>query len=171
MFKKLQSNYFEKRLERALRKRDRSGMNNAIKTIGILYNGDKIKEVAFFKALISSLKISEENVTYLALVTFDKKQPSLLKHSFSKKDFSWFGNLKSSLTKEFVRKNFDMLISYYDTADEYLDLITAQSNASFKVGLAKADERLFDLMLAVRPNEKADFNAEILKYLKILRKL
>lgn len=171
MFKKLQHKNFEKRIERALKKRDRSGLNNAVKTIGIVYDGDDIHEIHYFNKLISLLNISEENISYLGFVTNDKKNASLPKHICTKKDFTWFGEIKSAEIKQFTNKKLDVIVGYYNKSDNYLDIIVAQSAARFKIGLANADERLFDLIVSVDPKESVKCNAEIVKYLRILGKL
>ena len=171
MFKKLQRKKIQKRIERALGKRDRSGVNNKVKTIGVVFNGDEIKDLSFFRPMISALNISEENVSFLGLVTFDKKQPSLPKHLCTKKDFSWSGELKGEFLKEFVANDFDVLVAYYNNESQYLDFIAAESKALFKVGCVEEDERLFDLILAEKTKNRVGFNAELIKYLKILGKL
>jgi hypothetical protein len=170
MFKKLQRKKFNNRLERALKQRDRSSVNSTVKTVGILFDGNLIKDLSYFKSLFSSLKISEKNGAFLGIVTFDKNEPSLSKHLCTKKDFSWAGDFKGDAVKDFVKKEVDLLILYHNN-DQYLENIAAQSNAYFKVGFAGGDERILDLILAVAPSETAVFNGEILKYLKILGKL
>ena len=171
MFKKLQRKKIQKRIERALGKRDRFGVNNKVKTIGVVFNGDEIKDLSFFNSMISSFKISEEKISFLGLVTFDKKQPSLPKHLYTKKNFSWSGELKGEALNKFVASDFDVLVAYYNNENLYLDLIVAESNARFKVGCVDSDERLFDLILAEKTKNRVGFNAELIKYLKILGKL
>lgn len=171
MFKKLQRKRISKQIEREINTRDRSNLNNKVKTVGVLYNGDEIKEVSFFNALVSGLKISEEKVSFLGFVTFDKKETSLPKHLFTKKDFSWSGDLKGDAVKQFVAKNIDVLIVYNDSENQYLDLVVAKSKAVFKIGCVDGDERLYDLILAEKISNTKSFNTEIVKYLRILGKL
>ena len=171
MFRKFQLKKINNRIERALHKRDRSGANNPVKSIGILYNANVFEDKIVFKELASIFKISEDKINYLGLVTFDKKQASLPKDLYTKKDFSWSGDIKSANISQFVKNEFDVLICYYDNENPYLDMVVAQSKAHFKVGFSEIDERLLDLILAVEVLDMKSFNSETLKYLKILGKL
>jgi len=72
---------------------------------------------------------------------------------------------------EFLDKDFDVLVGYYEGKHEFLDAMISQSNAKFKVGFAGGDKRLFDLLISVKPNEIGTFKLELKKYLAILKKL
>ena len=72
---------------------------------------------------------------------------------------------------EFLDKDFDVLVGYYEGMHEFLDALISQSNAKFKVGFAGGDKRLFDLLISVKPNEIDAFKIELKKYLRILKKM
>ena len=52
-----------------------------------------------------------------------------------------------------------------------LNLVTAQSKANFKIGLSNNDQRQYDLIIDVKPNEFGLFKKELTKYLTVLNKL
>ena len=45
------------------------------------------------------------------------------------------------------------------------------SKANFKVGISNTDERLYDLIIDVKPKQFQLFKTEFVKYLNILNKL
>ncbi len=49
--------------------------------------------------------------------------------------------------------------------------MVAQSKAKFKMGFGGADERLYDLLLAVDPSNMELFKKEAIKYLQIFKKI
>ena len=61
--------------------------------------------------------------------------------------------------------------SYYDTKNNYLNLMTSKSKAKFKVGFNGVDNRLFDLIINVDPQKNLDVKGELLKYFKVLNKI
>ena len=63
------------------------------------------------------------------------------------------------------------MIGFYKGKNEYMDVMTAQSKAKFKVGFVDADERLFDLLISVPISKPVLFAEELKKYLTILNKL
>ena len=72
---------------------------------------------------------------------------------------------------EFEFISNDVLISFYKQESLELNLITALSKANFKVGLARNDERLYDLIMDLKPKEIETFKKEFKKYLNILNKI
>lgn len=86
------------------------------------------------------------------------------------KDFAWFGKIKNKRIKKTIDSEFDLLLNY-DDDNLFLNYLTVLSKATFKVGFANSDKRLFNLMIADERNDSSVFNAELKKYLKILNKI
>ncbi len=71
----------------------------------------------------------------------------------------------------FVEQSFDLLICFYGEKNLYLEYVTLQSKAAFKVGFTHSNIQSLDLEIVV-PTENIDgFFEEIKKYLTILGKL
>ncbi|MFT7071894.1 DUF6913 domain-containing protein [Patiriisocius sp. Uisw_017] len=170
MFKKIHRKKIEKIIEKALLKRDASQLNAKVQSVAFLFDEQIQKEVSFYKPIANVFSISTETIEYLAFVTFDKKKPSL-EHQFTKKDFSWQGKINSEKIERFIQKEVDVLVCYYKGDHEYLDLISAKSNAAFKIGFKGNDERIADLILALDPLNVDTVAQEIKKYLAILGKI
>lgn len=140
-----------------------------VKTVAILVdNEDEIEEI--INDLENKLGIIKENITPLI---FKRKLKEEEKSSlyFTKKDFLNKGDIESESLKNFIDENFDLLINYTKKSNLYVNLVTLFSKAKFKIGFAKIDDRLYDLMVK-EPNYNIQvFHQEIYKYLSILNKL
>ncbi|GEQ86658.1 hypothetical protein ULMS_21660 [Patiriisocius marinistellae] len=171
MFEKLRRKNLQKQIDKALLNRDVSGRNGKIKSLAFLYNEDVISSVSEMKKIADVLNISEEQITFLSFVTFDKKNTSLTCEQFTNRDFSWKGDLKRKELKDFVHIQFDALVYFQDGSHEFLDIVAARSAAKFKIGLLNSDERIHDLMISVTAKEIDKAAQEIKKYLQIMGKL
>ncbi len=126
---------------------------------------DKLNEYAKF------LGFQPKDVKVFSFIEFKKKAPSLRQNQISDKDFSWGGAINNLNAKEFLNSSFDVLVGYYSGSHEFLDLMVSESNAKFKVGVADADSRLFDLLIAIDINKTEAFKVELKKYLTVLNKI
>ena len=63
-----------------------------------------------------------------------------------------------------------LLFAYYKQDITLLNLMTAASKANFKVGLSGVDDRLYDLMIDVKP-KRFRYLKRIKKIFNILNKL
>ncbi|MEM7186239.1 MAG: hypothetical protein AAF466_06240 [Bacteroidota bacterium] len=117
------------------------------------------------------LKLIPKDVKVFSFIEVKRKLPSLRQNQVQCKDFNWKGEMHNQNAAEFLEKEFDVLIGMYEGRNEFLDALISQSKAKFKVGFAGADERLYELLLGVKPTDTKAFKAELKKYLEILGKL
>jgi hypothetical protein len=71
---------------------------------------------------------------------------------------------------DFINKEFDLLISYYNIEKTILLKVTHSSRALFKVGFSSIDKRLNHFMIQTDGSDFKLFISELFKYLKILKK-
>jgi len=90
---------------------------------------------------------------------------------FSDKEINWQGKIDNIILQSFLDQPFDLLISFFDKKNLYLEYATLQSKASFKVGFAKVNPSLYDIEIAGKMEEPTVFLNELNTYLKILKKL
>lgn len=64
-----------------------------------------------------------------------------------------------------------MLINLYQSDALALQVVSAATQAQFKVGLYDANQDLNDLIIETKLDDKALFKTELIKYLNILNKL
>ena len=150
-------------------------INSTIKKVGILFDETYFYEKdALLAELISELinnGIQEENISSLVFKNVVKKNETFDSPFFSYKNVSWIATIDKKEVTEFIRQDFDLLISYYDIEKSALLLVTNLSKAKFKVGFASIDKRLNHFMVDTNAENYKVFVSELFKYLKILNKL
>lgn len=171
MFEKLKRRSLRKITERHVMNRDLSKVNDPVKTVGFLVDEKIFKEFETFYDFYSDLGLVPKDIKVFSFIEAKKKLPSLRQNQVQCKDFNWKGEMHNQNAKEFVQRDFDLLIGYYNDKNAFLDAMISQSNAKFKVGFVGADERLFDLLIAVDAKNVKLFKQELIKYLKILKKI
>jgi hypothetical protein len=146
-------------------------LEKEIQTIGIL-----IDETAFMKKdeVIQSLVnngFSKEKIFFLAFKNYYNKKEERSYSHFSFKDFSLLGTIESQEVKDFIAKDFDLLINYYDNKKSPLLLVTHLSKATFKVGFVSVNFRHNHLLIDTKLENHHLFINEMFKYLRILNKI
>jgi hypothetical protein len=99
------------------------------------------------------------------------KTPTLHQNKINNKHFSWKGEIHNKNANEFLETPFDVLVGYYHTKNNYLDLMISKCNAKFKVGFKEIDNRLFDLLIDVDPLNTTVIKKELVKYFRVLNKI
>lgn len=144
---------------------------NHIKTVGILFDETYFYEREALVAELVANGINENDIAILVYKDKVKKNEVFDYPVFSHKDFSWTATIDKREVKEFIARDFDLLINYYDTEKAALLLVSHLSKASFKVGFSAVDKRLNHFMIDTNAENYKVFADELFKYLKILNKL
>ena len=166
--KALQYKSAKKALAKKLRNSSVREVNTKpIQMVGIVINADETDQVA---QIVAGLKLNVE-IDVLCYHKDFKKTRELKYPVFYEKDFGWKGKPKTEVLQNFLDKPFDVLISYYSTNVEALQLVSGLHNANFKVGIAGSDQEIHDLIIQTTTNEIATFTKELHTYLHILNKL
>lgn len=145
--------------------------NNKVKTVAVLLNAEEYDDFEMFRQYFKQLELTSPKHKIIAFTSDDKYESSQWETYFSPKDFGWKGKINNIDLQAFIDEDYDVLVSYYKKENLFLNLITAASKANFKVGLCRDDERLYDLIIEVKPKEIKTFKTELKKYLNILNKL
>jgi len=166
--KRLKRYFINRKISTAL-KADRSVDSLApLKTIGVLINSKEFDRSEAFLSLIDALEILNKDLKIITFVKEEKSVPAFQQNYFTAKDVTWKGVIKKPEIVEFVNRSYDVFIGYYSQGDQHLDLLSAQINAPIKIGLKGVDERIFDLLFKIQPQDYAVFESELKKYLTIL---
>ena len=172
MFTKLKKKsiqkYFDKeRLQPSLESRNA----NKIRTIGVLMEESQLlTSNNTLNSLQQNFQIPIENIQLLAFKKFEKKQV-YTDFEITEKDFGWYGSLKLNKLQEFVKNEYDLLINYGFEENLYWNVITLQSHANFKVGFTSKKDGLYDLSISDTERNLDVLTSEMVKYLRILKKL
>ena len=81
------------------------------------------------------------------------------------------GKFLNPKIQEFIDKDFDLLINYYEQEKPVSLMASALSKATFKVGFASVDKRINNLIINTSPHDFQVFEEELFKYLKILNRI
>ncbi|CAM1367072.1 conserved protein of unknown function [Tenacibaculum soleae] len=140
-----------------------------IKKVAILLDNESLENIVLAN-LSNKLSFVKENITVLIYREFSKKEEVLPKF-FTNKDIGMKASLKSDNLKNFVKNDYDLLISYIKAPNLYTNMVTLLSQASLKTGFAGVDDRLYDLVISDEGFNEAVLNQELKKYLTILNKI
>ncbi len=171
IFKGFKEKSNKKYLNKLLSKRQVNVTDNKIDSLGIILNIDESDDFERLRDLANYLKIRPNNLKIIAYTSNETNDLNTWDACFTSKDFGWKGVVKNVELQSFLDVKFDALISFYEEDVLELKLLTAMSNAKFKIGVLQTDERLNDLIIKTRLKEFKVFKSELFKYLTILNKI
>lgn len=90
---------------------------------------------------------------------------------FSDKDLGWKGQIENGYVLEFLGREYDMSINYYEDDNLMMKLLSVKTSARLKVGLGAQDPKVNDLILNTAMNDFKLFKSELKKYLKVLKEI
>lgn len=145
--------------------------SGTITSIGLLIDESYFAEINLLVNELSSNGILANNIEVIVYRDRLKKNKNISQATFSSKDLNWNGTIDNVAVNDFINKEFDLLISYYDVEKAILLVLTNESKARFKVGFSSIDKRLNDLMINTNAENYKVFTHELFRYLKILNKI
>ncbi|MBL4643245.1 MAG: hypothetical protein JKY44_06610 [Flavobacteriaceae bacterium] len=168
---KLKEQLFKKKIQKRLNKTPdtRTPVSKEIHSVAIITTDKFSFELDIVKEIKSNFK-SVRNVHIYAFRTF-KKSDSISYNHFTEKDFDWSGKVKDPSLESFLENPFDLLIGYFNDRNVYLEFAALKSTATFKIGFAKVNDKLYDLVVNEQPNNIDSFMEVIKKYLELLHKI
>jgi hypothetical protein len=161
--------FVKKSLKNSLNIAKNEAFTNKIQTIGLLVDES---EFHHSEELINDLiqqGITVENIKIVAFRDKFKKKETYLLPTFGKSDINWKSEFEVEFLNEFIKTEFDLLISYYEIEKPLLMLITSRSNAKFKVGFSSVDQRINHWMMDTNSQNYKLFVTELFKYLKSIK--
>jgi hypothetical protein len=170
----IKSKLIIKKTEKLLKKTSKKGFLNVssvVNSVGIIVNEGSEFNFQSLKHLQKDIASGSNNFHVLTCKNKSDNYNEFRGVFFYEKDFSWNGTLKSKEINAFLNNDFDMLLDYTKANTIYKKYLVAKSKAKFKVGYANVDKRLYDFMIDIESENISQFNIELIKYLKILKKL
>lgn len=125
------------------------------KSIGILYDSTNEKHFDIVRKYVKHMR-EQDHKEVLALGYFDDKDLPPMRFSklgldfFTRKDLNWYFKPIAPVVKNFIQREFDILIDLHTGNSIPFRYIVASSNASFKIG--KYDRLavpFYDFMLSI----------------------
>jgi hypothetical protein len=146
-------------------------VNDSLTMIGFLVNEEDNIDFEIFFDISSTLGVHQKDIKIFSFIDIKTKTPTLIQNRIYSNHFNWRGEINNKNALDFLNTKLDVLVSYYSTKNNYLNLMTSKSKAKFKVGFNGVDDRLFDLIINVDPQKNLDVKSELLKYFKVLNKI
>lgn len=162
MLTELYANYILNRISKEV-ERDKQVFNlQDASNVAILFDGTKVKDIELVKSFVAKFARGKETVTVLAYVNDNHKSfdhISMLHFDFFSKDqLNWFGKPKGIIIRNFLNKEYDILIDLSLKTFYPLTYLLAASPARYKIGRLTEDISIFDLAI----NNKKDKSLEAL---------
>jgi hypothetical protein len=170
-FKRFKKKSNQKYINNILNNRKVSVNDRPIKSVGVIFNYDEFKNYDQIRSLFKSIGINENRIKFLTFITDEKSRPNSWDAYFYPENFGWKAKIGGPDLVDFVNEPFDALISYYHADNLELNMATALSKANFKIGISKKDERLYDFIINIQPDQINVFKNELIKYLKVFNKI
>lgn len=168
ILKTIRQKLIRKTIEKHCQNRSPLYAEQPIRSIAVVVNGMEVSDLSQFDGLEKRFNILKKDLKIIYYSESKNNLPSLMYDKFASKDFSWKGDIQNGAVKEFLDRKYDVLIGYYSERNHYLDLVAARTEASLKVGVENADERLFDLIFNVKTSDYPSFEKELAGYLNII---
>jgi hypothetical protein len=165
--------YLRRELLKHERKSVMTNLPNA-RRIGILYTVEDVPDYERISQLVAELQGEQKEVKALGFVRnknlLQRFLPKLSFDFFTRHDLNWFFIPVPAQVKDFIEKEFDLLLdlSMQDTFP--LKYIAGLSNALCRVGrYSESDLNCYDLMFDIKPDATLDdYMLNIRHYLTII---
>lgn len=160
--------FLKQELGKPLHRIDRK---KGVRSIGCIVNLDQFDNTNVFYDLVNEFSLQPNAVHVIGYREERDKNSPYATPIFSDRDLGWGGAIENSHAKEFLDKEYDLLINYYTSDTLLLQLMTLQTKARFNVGFGEVDKKLNDLILNTSIKDFEIFKKELRKYLFILNEI
>jgi hypothetical protein len=142
-----------------------------ITSIGCIVDVDGFPKAQAFYELIDEFSLRPNAIKIIGYKReYDKNSPYAIQ-MFSDRDLGWKGQIENGYVLEFLGREYDMLINYYEEDNLMMKLLSVKSQARLKVGLGSQDPKVNDLILNTPLKDYKLFKSELKKYLKVLNEI
>ena len=142
-----------------------------IKSVGVLAMADLFKTYDFTKKLIDEIGLKDHGIEVALLDDIKPNETMEIYQVYTDKSFGMYGKIKDSSLKNFVDREFDLLINYCDADNIFSQVICFKSQAKIKAGFEYEISNFNDISIKIAGNKIDTFNNELIKYLDILKLL
>ncbi|MCK5443415.1 MAG: hypothetical protein KAJ23_16135 [Maribacter sp.] len=145
--------------------------STGISSIGCIVDLDSFEKSDLFFEFVDEYNLRPNAVKIIGYKSYYDKNSPYSTPVFSDKDLGWKGEIENSYALEFLSRDYDLLINYYDKENLLLHLMTVRTKARVKVGFKEVDQNLNDLILGLPLKDFKTFKLELKKYLRVLNEI
>ncbi|MBP2833914.1 hypothetical protein J8281_17085 [Aquimarina sp. U1-2] len=172
ILKGLKRNAIQKSIESHLEGRKISSVSiSTLHTLAIIIDASYEINRSSLIRFAEDLGVSKDRLHILGYKGDNELEDDAYILHYNDKSFGVKGMVKSSSLLDFLKRDYDVLINFYEEDKLELNYVAAASKAKFKVGFSKVDHRINDLIIGASVHNPNLFMKELKKYLKILQVL
>ncbi len=171
MLERLKNISRNKLIDKILKDRGVAEQNSRLKYLGFIVDEDFFTDFDSLYEFGQNLGLLQKDIKIFTFVETSKNLATLGENQITNKEFNWRGEIIQQSAVDFLDFSFDVLIGLYEKEQFFLDLMVAKSKAKFKIGCNAKDLRLYDLILHIDIKNIELFKSEVIKYLKIFKKI
>lgn len=148
-----------------------SSRNKGIRSLGCIVDLDKFDKADVFYQFLDEFSLRPNAVKIIGYKSYYDKNSPYATPIFSDKDLGWNGEIQNSYALEFLGREYDLLVNYYDENNLLLNLMTIKTKARIKVGFGGVGPEYNDLILEAPMSDFKTFKNELKKYLGIFNEI
>lgn len=145
--------------------------SSGITSVGCIVDLDKFDKAEMFFELVEEYKLRPNAVKIIGYKSYYDKNSPYSTPVFSDKDLGWNGNIENSYALEFLSREYDLLINYFDEGNLLIQLMSIKTKARVRVGFKTVDQSFNDIILNLRLKDFKTFKMELKKYLGVLNEI
>ena len=142
-----------------------------IRSLGCIVDLDKFDKSDVFYQFLDDFSLRPNAVKIIGYKSFYDKNSPYSTPIFSDKDLGWNGDIQNSYALEFLSREYDLLVNYYDENNLLLNLMSIKTKARMKVGFGTVGPDFNDLILETPISDFKTFKAELKKYLGVFKEI
>lgn len=142
-----------------------------IRSLGCIVDLDQFDNTEAFYEFLDAFSLAPNAIKIIGYKSFYDKNSPYATPVFSDKDLGWKGVVENSYALEFLNREYDLLVNYYDKDNLLLKLMSARTKARIKVGFKEPGPDFNDLIIDTPIKDFKTFKAELKKYLGIFKEI
>ena len=160
--------FIKQELEKPVNK---STGKKGIRSLGCIVDLDKFDKSDLFYQFLDDFSLRPNAVKIIGYKSFYDKNSPYSTPIFSDKDLGWNGEIQNSYALEFLSREYDLLVNYYDENNLLLNLMSVKTKARMKVGFGAVGPDFNDLIIETPISDFKTFKAELKKYLGVFKEI
>ena len=145
--------------------------SQGITAIACIVDLDNFEDANVFYDLVEEFSLRPNAVKIIGYKSYYDKNSPYATPVFSDKDLGWGGEIENSYALEFLSREYDLLINYYNVENLLMQLMTVKTKSRMKVGFEEVDKNLNDLIIKAPMKDFKLFKKELQKYLTVLKEV
>lgn len=140
-------------------------------SIGVIVDLEQFDEADRFQDLARDLGLAPNTVKVIGYRNARIKNSPYTTPVFTDEDLGWKGEIANGYVDEFLQREYDLLVNYYNSDHLLTQLMSTKVKARIKAGFPKVNHALNDLIIGVELSDFDTFRSELKKYLNVLNEL